>query len=85
MEEKHSIFFYCFLAFIILVCLKIYSESDIFQLKCIISEKDGNRYCVRERHKMNLAADLLASVTQKCKQMVEYLNKNILMMNVSFV
>ena len=44
-----------------------------FQLKCIISEEDGNKYCVRERSKINDAADLLAKTTEKCKQLVEYM------------
>jgi len=73
--EKHSIFFYIFIIFILLLCLRIYYESDAFNLKCIIASKDGNRYCVREREKLELAADLLASVTQKCKQMVLYMKE----------
>jgi hypothetical protein len=71
--EKYSIFFYIFLGFILLLCLRIYYESDAFNLKCIISSKDGNRYCVREREKLELAADLLATVTEKCKKMVLYM------------
>jgi hypothetical protein len=73
--EKYSIFFYIFLFFILLFCLRIYYDSDAFNLKCIIASKDGNRYCVREREKLELAADLLASVTGKCKQMVAYMKE----------
>jgi hypothetical protein len=73
--EKHSIFFYIFVSFILLFCLKIYYESDAYNLKCIISNKDGNTYCVRERAKLELAADLLATVTAKCKDMVVYMEK----------
>ena len=73
--EKHNIFFYIFLAFILFLCLIIYYQSDAFDLKCIISSKDGNRYCVREREKMNLAADLLADATQKMKDVVNYLKE----------
>jgi hypothetical protein len=72
---KESIFFYIFLAFILLICLKIYYDSDAFNLKCIISSVDGNTYCVRERAKLELAADLLAQVTQKCKDLVNYVYK----------
>jgi hypothetical protein len=72
---KESIFFYIFLAFILLICLKIYYDSDAFNLKCIISGVDGNTYCVRERAKLELAADLLAQVTQKCKDLVNYVYK----------
>ena len=73
--EKHSIFFYIFIAFILFFCLVIYYQSDAYQLKCIIASKDGNRYCVREREKLELAANLLADVTQKMKDMVAYMNK----------
>ena len=72
---KHTFFFYIFMAFVLLLCLIIYYQSDAFDLKCIISSKDGNRYCVRERVKMELAANLLAEVTQKMKDMVTYLHQ----------
>jgi hypothetical protein len=71
--EKHSIFFYIFLGFVLFLCLIIYYQSDAYDLKCIIASQDGNRYCVRERQKMELAANLLADVTQKMKNMVKYL------------
>jgi len=73
--EKYSIFFYVFLGFVLLLCLRIYYDSDAFNLKCIIASKDGNRYCVREREKLELAADLLATVSQKCKDMVKYMQE----------
>ena len=72
---KHNIFFYVILFFILFICLKIYSESDVFNLKCIVSTVDGNKYCVREREKINDAADLLATVTGKCKDMVQYMKE----------
>jgi hypothetical protein len=71
--EKHGVFFYIVVAFVLLLCLKIYYESDAFNLKCIISNRDGNRYCVREREKLELAADLLAQVTENCKKLVLYM------------
>ena len=46
------------------------------ELKCIISTVDGNTYCVRDRTKLNEAADLLATVTDKCKQLVRYMQDN---------
>ncbi len=73
--EKHSIFFYIFLAFVLFFCLIIYYQSDAFDLKCIIASRDGNRYCVREREKMELAANLLADATQKMKDLVNYLKE----------
>jgi hypothetical protein len=73
--EKHSIFFYTFVAFILFFCLLIYAQSDSYNLKCIIASKDGNRYCVREREKLDLAANLLAEVTQKMNDMVAYMKE----------
>jgi hypothetical protein len=73
--ERHGIFFYVFVGFVLLLCLRIYYDSDMFNLKCIISSKDGNRYCVRERQKLELAADLLATVTAKCKAVVQYMKE----------
>lgn len=69
---KTNIFMYIIIGFIFLICLKIYSESDVFNLKCVISDVDGNRYCIRKREDETAAADLLAKVTQKCKDLVEY-------------
>lgn len=73
MQFKQNIFFYILVGFVLLISLKIYYESDAFQLKCIIASKDGNRYCVREREKLEPAANLLASVTQRCKDLVHYM------------
>jgi hypothetical protein len=73
--EKHSIFFYIFVIFVLFLCLRIYYESDAYNLKCIIASKDGNRYCVREREKLELAANLLAEVTAKCKELVGYMKQ----------
>jgi hypothetical protein len=72
---KHSTFFYIFLGFVFFLCLIIYYKSDAFDLKCIIASKDGNRYCVREREKMDLAANLLADVTQKMKDTVAFIKQ----------
>jgi hypothetical protein len=55
---------------------KLYTRSENFQLRCIISEKDNNKYCVRDRAKLDLAADLLALITEKSKTLIQHLNKN---------
>ena len=75
MVDKESIFFYIIVGFVLLVCLKIYYDSEANNLKCIISCVDGEKYCVRERSKLTLAVDLLANVTQKCKELVLYCGK----------
>ena len=68
-------FGYIVIIFIIGFILKIYIESDLFQLKCIISDEDGNTYCVRETPKIELVADLLARVTNKLKKLVKYMQE----------
>ena len=73
--DKQSVLLYIIITFVIVIGLKIYSESDAYNLKCIISDVDGKRYCVRERMTMELAANLLASVTQKLKDLVIYCAK----------
>ena len=65
-----NILAYVLIFLVMVLSYKIYEESDMFQLKCIVSDVDGNRYCVRERNKLELAADLLAQATEKCKQLV---------------
>ena len=69
---------YCGYALILLllfICVKVYQESDTFNLKCIISEVDGKKYCVRERSKLVLAADRLAIVNAKMGKLVEHCRK----------
>lgn len=72
---KSEILTYIIIGSILLLCLKIYSESELFSLKCVISTVDGNKYCVRNREQLNESADLLAIVTSKCKELVEYVGK----------
>ena len=72
---EHSSFTYIIIIMIAIIVFKIYIEADFFQLKCIISDVDGNKYCVRERKKMDDAADLLAKVNEKMKFIVAYMYK----------
>jgi len=72
---KLDILAYVMIAFIVVVSAYMYLDSDAFQLKCIVSTVDGNKYCVREREKLQEAADLLASITEKCKKLVEYVGE----------
>jgi hypothetical protein len=66
---------YILLFMIFGICLYIYFRTDDFELKCIVSTVDGNKYCVRERHRVQEAADLLARVTEKCKRLVDYMQE----------
>jgi hypothetical protein len=72
---KDSLLFYVIVGFVLLVCLKVYYDSENFSLKCIISSVDGNKYCVRDKILSQDAADLLAKVTVKCKELVVYVGE----------
>jgi hypothetical protein len=70
---KMNIFFYFFVGLVLVLCGYFYFRPlEGFELKCIISTVDGNKYCVRERDREQDAADLLATVTDKCKSLVQY-------------
>jgi len=61
---------------LLIICVYKYLDNlDTFDLKCVVSGIDGNKYCVRERKKLDDAANLLAKTTQKCKQLVEYVGQ----------
>lgn len=70
--NKLDILAYILIVFTLGICIYIYWNSDSFQLKCIVSTVDGNKYCVRDREKLQDAADMLAKITVKCKELVEY-------------
>jgi hypothetical protein len=60
------------LLIITVITYQIYHMKDTYGLKCVISSIDGKRYCVREREKLQDAADLLAKTADKCKKLVDY-------------
>ena len=67
---------YVLIFLIIIISYRMYKNSDMFQLKCIVSDIDGRKYCVREREKIDLAADRLANVNQKLIKLVNYCYDN---------
>ena len=73
--KKEDLFCYMILLSIIVLSVKMYSESDAYNLKCIISDVDGNTYCVRDQENLDKAADLLANVTKKCKTLVLFMKE----------
>ncbi len=73
--KQDNILGYILIIFVLGMTLKVYLDSDAFNLKCIISEVDGNSYCVRERNKINLVADLLAHVTTDLKHLVQHMSE----------
>ena len=60
---------------ILIVCIKMYLDSDYWNLKCIISDVDGKKYCVRERRKLELAADKLANTANGMQKLVDHCAK----------
>ena len=74
MEEINT-FGWILIFFIIVIMLRMYWESDAYNLRCIVSSIDGNKYCVRERLRMEMAADLLAKTTVSLKKLVNYMNR----------
>lgn len=62
---------YLLIGLLLVICTKIYFDSDYFNLKCIISDVDGKKYCVRERQKLELAADKLASASVNMQKLVD--------------
>lgn len=74
--EKEDILGYVIIILILVVSgYTYYDNVESFQLKCIVSSVDGNKYCVRDRKRISEAADLLANVTNKCKMLVSYVRE----------
>jgi hypothetical protein len=57
----------------LIIVIKMYLDSDHYNLKCIISDEDGKKYCVRDGSKIQEAADLLAKVSVKMEKLVKYM------------
>lgn len=70
-----NIWGYLMVVLAVVLAVKFYRESDYFNLKCIISDVDGKKYCVRERGKLELAADLLATTTNGMTSLVSHCGK----------
>jgi predicted metal-dependent hydrolase len=73
--NKEDILGYVIIILVLFISYKIYSDSDLFQLKCIVSTVDGEKYCVRERKNVQNATDLLARITEKMKKVVDHVDK----------
>jgi len=66
---------YIILIFIIIIGFTFYLNSDSFNLKCVTANLDGNTYCVRDSDRIQQSVELLAEVTNRMKQIVEYLHE----------
>ena len=72
---KENLFFYLLLIGVLIFCIKFYMDSEMFNLKCVVSKIDGQKYCVRDRNHINKAVDLLATCTNRCSKLVEYMGE----------
>lgn len=72
---SNKILYYCIGIIILVIVVRSISQSEILNLKCVISDVDGNRYCVRDRKDKKRSVDLLAKINEKCQNMVKYLKE----------
>lgn len=73
MSFKEEFFFYGVIIVIVAISIKMFFDSDMYNLKCIVSTVDGEKYCVRESKDIEKSVDLLANVAGKCKQLVAHM------------
>jgi hypothetical protein len=71
MKIRINMYGFIIILFILLIALKMYTDSDEFNLRCIVSTVDEKKYCVRERNQVQKASDLLARTTEKLGYLVE--------------
>ena len=69
--DKLDIIGYALIILILIVTFKMYFESESFNLRCIISDVDGKKYCVRESKNKKKTANLLAKITNKLSKLVD--------------
>lgn len=59
----------------IIIIVYFYYNSDYVHLKCIISDVDGEKYCVRKRKDLKKVANLLAEVNVKLQKLIKYMSE----------
>lgn len=75
MNKSENILGYIIIGFILIISIKMYYDNDYFQLKCIVSDVNGKKYCVRERNDLKQASNLLANITIKMEKLVQYVKE----------
>ena len=75
MSKSENMLGYIIIGFILIISIKMYYDNDYFQLKCIVSDVNGKKYCVRERNNLKDASNLLANITMKMEKLVHYLGE----------
>ena len=69
--DKLDIIGYALILLILIVTCKMFYESENFNLRCIVSDVDGKKYCVRETERKQETANLLARITAKLSKLVD--------------
>lgn len=72
MITNETMIIYFVLILITILGIKMYLESDMYNLTCVISDVNSKTYCVRDRKNINEAADKLANAVVSMKKLVDY-------------
>lgn len=73
--SKTDIFSLFIIVFMLISSYFYIRNSSHFGLKCIISNADGEKYCIRDRGRLQEAASLLALIRENSKNVVDGLYK----------
>lgn len=69
---RDDVIVYIIIAVMCILGIKMYMDSDTYNLVCVISDVNGKKYCIRERENISLAADKLARATMSMQKLVDY-------------
>jgi len=69
---QDDVIVYIIIVLITVLGIKMYLDSDAYNLVCVISDVNGKKYCIRERDDVALAADKLARATVSMTKLVDY-------------
>jgi hypothetical protein len=69
--DKLDIIGYALIVLIVVIMFKMYFESESFNLRCIVSDIDGKKYCVRDGANKKKTVNLLATITNKLSEIVD--------------
>lgn len=70
--NKLDVLGYIIIALVLGICTYVYYTASDFNLKCIVVDESGQKFCVRERKNIEPAAKLLQEIGNKAEQLVEY-------------
>lgn len=73
MRDQWMVVLIC--AFVLAMAYVQYQRSDYFHLTCIMSDVNGQKFCVRQRSKMREASDLLAETSNRLEKLVAHIKQ----------